>query len=101
MMEYTLAVLIGLVIVFFIDHFLKTRVLRVQNKPFWFSAGIFGLFQLVFDNVFTWQGIWVFNRVETIGLFVPFIPVENLLFGFELFSFTIILYEFFRRARGD
>ena len=101
MMEYTLAVALGLVIVFLMDRFLHTRVLRVENKPFWLAAGIFLLLQLVFDNLFTAQGVWLFNRAETLNIVVPFIPIENLVFGFELFAVSIILYEYFRRPRGD
>ncbi len=101
MMEYTIGVLVGLILLFVVDRALQTHVLRVRNHPFWFAAGIFAVFQLLFDNLFTWQGIWIFNRAEVIGIFVPFIPIENLFFGFELFAFTIILYEFFRRPRGD
>jgi lycopene cyclase domain-containing protein len=101
MTEYTFAVIAGLILVYFIDRTLKTHVLRFSNRPFWKTAAIFAAFQLVFDNLCTFLGIWKFNSQHVLGIFVPFIPIENLIFGFELLSLSVILYEFFARARAD
>lgn len=99
MMEYTLTVGVFLVFLFVLDHVLNTRVLRLSNRPFWSTALIFAAFQLVLDNYFTQAGIWKFNHTEVIGIFIPFIPIENLVYGFELLALTIILYSFFARPR--
>ncbi len=101
MMEYTLVVGIFLAFLLVLDTILHTRVLRLSNRPFWITALIFAAFQLVLDNYFTQIGIWTFNREEVIGIFVPFIPIENLVYGFELLALTIILYSFFARPRRD
>jgi lycopene cyclase domain-containing protein len=74
-------------------------VLRVSNRPFWITVLVFAAFQLVLDNYFTQIGIWKFNREEVIGLFIPFIPIENVLYGLELLWLTIILYTYFSRVK--
>ncbi len=98
---YTAFALTTLVGVILLDNGLNTHVFRVRNHPFWAAAIAFVAFQLVFDNFFTARGLWLFDPTSLLGIFLPFIPIENLLFGFCLFSCTIILYEHFCRARPN
>ncbi len=96
MMQYTLAVLAGLGLIFFLDRvLLRTKILR-PTPQMGYTTTVFLLFQLVFDNYFTWKEIWVFNPNEIIGIYVPFIPIENLLFGIDMLWFCLITYSFFR-----
>jgi lycopene cyclase domain-containing protein len=99
MMEYTWSVGIFLIFLLALDRALDTRVLRLSNRSFWITALIFAGFQFVLDNYFTRTGIWTFNSAEVIGVFIPFIPIENMVYGFELLALTIILYSFFARPR--
>lgn len=99
MMEYTLATVVGLLFVFVLDYLvLRTKIIRF-TPPMVYTTIIFVIFQLVFDNLFTWQGLWVFNTDETIGVLVPFIPIENIFFGVEMLWFTLILFSFFSREQ--
>lgn len=92
-MEYTLTVIGFGIFLAALDKILQTRVLVRNNTVFWKTAAVFFVFQLVFDNLFTLLGVWSFNSAETLGIFVPFIPIENLIYGQELLAFTIILYR--------
>jgi lycopene cyclase domain-containing protein len=92
MMEYTALCVISIVAVFFADSFLKTGVAR--RKAFWYALALTILTQLVADNLTAWRGFWNFNEQAMIGVRVPVIPFENLLFGVALFYSSIISWEF-------
>ncbi len=94
MTEYTIAVILAASFLFFLDKKLKTNVIR----PTWrfIQTGlVFLIAQLVFDNLFTYFGIWEFNPQHVLGIFVPFIPLENLVFGQVLLWFTLVTYTHF------
>lgn len=96
MMQYTLAVSVAFFLVIALDRALRTRIIRPTPQMI-YTTIIFLVFQLIFDNYFTAQGLWVFNASETLGIFLPFIPIENLLFGVEMLWFTLIVYTYFLR----
>lgn len=96
MMEYTLAVVLGFFIVLALDGVLRTHLIRPTKRFLQTSLIVLG-FQVVFDNYFTRQGLWSFNPNEIIGLFVPTIPIENLVFGMEMLWFCLIVYEYVKR----
>lgn len=91
MMEYTAWSVLALFGVWLLDLVLNTRLIHPTPR-FLKTSIVFLAFQLVFDNLFTWQGIWVFNPTEVIGIYLPFIPLENLFFGLALLWGTLILY---------
>ena len=99
MISYSLAVLLALLSLIVGDHLLRTRVMEFQNKAFWKTAGIFAVFQFVFDNLFTAVGVWRFDAAQTLGVFIPFIPVENMVYGFVLLGWTIVLFTFWARVK--
>lgn len=92
-MEYTLSIIIFGIFLVVLDKIFQMHILSRSNIAFWKTAAVFFVFQLVFDNLFTYLGVWSFNSAETIGIFVPFIPIENLIYGQELLAFTIIFYR--------
>ncbi len=92
-MEYTLAIIVAGFFIGILDAVLQTHIVLRPNQIFWKTAITFLLFQLIFDNLFTYWGVWSFNSAETIGIFVPFIPIENLFFGLEMLCFTLIFYQ--------
>ncbi|QQR92926.1 MAG: lycopene cyclase domain-containing protein [Candidatus Iainarchaeum archaeon] len=95
MLAYTFAVVVGMMLLLFLDRALiRTHMLSWKNKRLWKTTGIFVVFQLIFDNYFTAQGLWVFDRAQVIGIFLPVIPIENLLFGVELLWMALLLYAF-------
>ena len=99
MMGYTHAVIAGMIVILLLDQFLlRTRIITLHNKRLWKTTAVFVVFQLVFDNYFTAKELWVFNPTEVIGIFLPFIPIENIFFGIVLLWLSIILYTFTRTA---
>ncbi|MCX8198123.1 MAG: lycopene cyclase domain-containing protein [Candidatus Micrarchaeota archaeon] len=66
---------------------------KIQLAPLLLASAISLSFQLVFDNLMTAAGLWSFSRSHTLGIFLPFIPLENLAFGLSLMLATIILWE--------
>ncbi len=95
MLGYTYAVIAVMIFILLLDRFLlRTRIITLHNERLWKTTAVFVIFQLVFDNYFTVKGLWVFNPNEVIGIFLPFIPIENLLFGIELLWVCLILYVF-------
>jgi lycopene cyclase domain-containing protein len=92
MKEYTILCILTLAAVFIADSVLKTRVAR--RKVFYYVLAFALLTQLIVDNLTTWAGFWNFNEQTMIGVRVPVIPFENLLFGVALFYSSIISWEF-------
>ncbi|QLJ52766.1 MAG: lycopene cyclase domain-containing protein [Candidatus Fermentimicrarchaeum limneticum] len=95
MIEYALRCIVVLAAVYLFDHLLKTRVGR--RRTFLYALAMALLTQLVVDNLTAWRGFWNFNRDAVLGVRVPVIPLENLLFGIALFYSTIISWEFSSR----
>ncbi|MBM3281918.1 MAG: lycopene cyclase domain-containing protein [Candidatus Diapherotrites archaeon] len=97
MMEYTISTIIGFVIVLFLDRILlRTKIIGFSPRMV-YTTVVFIVFQLFFDNYFTQQGLWSFNSAETLGVLVPFVPIENIFFGIEMLWFALILFSFFSR----
>lgn len=92
MTEYTLAVIVGFWVVVALDRVLQTKIIRFTPRLF-YTTLVFLIFQLILDNYFTAQGLWTFNTSETLGIMVPFIPLENLFFGMEMLWTVLILYS--------
>lgn len=94
---YTITAIIMLFLAFFLNYRYNPHF---QNEKM-VSVGVFLaiLFQFIFDNLTAWRGFWVFDDAVTLGIRVPVIPVENLIFGVSLFLFTVLFWEIFSRKR--
>ncbi len=68
-------------------------VFRQNQKAVFLAVSVAAVAQLVFDNITAWRGFWHFNEAATLGIRIPFMPVENLFFGLSLFLFTILFWE--------
>ncbi|MEM3555143.1 MAG: lycopene cyclase domain-containing protein [Candidatus Micrarchaeia archaeon] len=91
MKEYTILCIVSLVLVFLADSIMKTKV---RERKFFLCALALALItQLVVDNITAWRGFWSFNEEMILGIHLPVIPFENLLFGISLFYATIISWE--------
>lgn len=75
-----------------LDFKLQTKLLT--NNRFWFLQ-IFVLIMTVLYDLLAANTFWVFNKNAIIGLAIYKTPIENILFGVSLVSYTIILYEHF------
>lgn len=92
MMEYTLAAVVMLVLAMAANLRWNTAV-RQSPRAFAMALSLAAVAQLVFDNVTVWRGFWQFNEAAISGIRVPFMPIENLLFGLALFLFTVLAWE--------
>jgi lycopene cyclase domain-containing protein len=66
---------------------------KLPKRPLIAAAAIAIFFQLVFDNLMTAYGLWIFDFSKTLGIAVPVIPLENLFFGLSLMIFTVVCWE--------
>ncbi|MEM4554520.1 MAG: lycopene cyclase domain-containing protein [Candidatus Anstonellaceae archaeon] len=87
-MEYTLLSLLGLIA----SAYLALKA-RLDEKKLAAAGAICLFFQLIFDNLMTWVGLWVFDPAQILGILLPFIPAENLAFGLALMIATIASWE--------
>ena len=98
MLEYTILCVIAIFVVVYLDRKFETKVLhsirynKTRRRNFILAVCL----QLIFDNITVWRGLWIFNHKELLGIFLPFIPLENLIFGVCLFLQTAIFYEKFK-----
>ncbi|MBI4361501.1 lycopene cyclase domain-containing protein [Candidatus Micrarchaeota archaeon] len=67
-----------------------------RRKTVLVAVSMAALAQVVFDNVTVAAGFWEFNDAATLGIRIPFMPLENLFFGLALFLFTIFFFEHFK-----
>ena len=64
------------------------------------TLAVAALAQLVADNLTVLRGFWHFNDAATLGIRIPFMPLENLFFGLALCLFTVLFFEAFSRKRS-
>ena len=87
-MTYTLAGLIGVVLVAGLDlAVLRTRLLR--RKAFWTAYAIMLFFQVITNGVLTSRGVFRYDEEEILGWRILGAPVEDVLFGFCLITTTL------------
>lgn len=92
MMEYTAAAIVMFGLALGLN--MKFNPVFQQNgKAVVAAVGIAASAQLVFDNLTVWRGFWHFNNAATLSVRIPWMPVENLLFGLALMLFTVLAWE--------
>jgi lycopene cyclase domain-containing protein len=86
------AILLDLVI-------LRTRVIFTRHVLR--TAGILVVTTLVFDNILSALPVYVFHREKTLGIYLPWAPVEDLLYIIGVVFLVAVLdkYGRMRRAR--
>ncbi|GAA1979906.1 lycopene cyclase domain-containing protein [Microbacterium pumilum] len=85
--------LIGMAIV--LDYaILRTRVIFTRHVLR--TAGILVVTTLVFDNVLSALPVYVFNREKTLGIYLPWAPVEDLLYIAGVVFFVAVLDKYGR-----
>ena len=109
-MSYTQLGLLAVIAVVLIDMFgLRTKL--VTRKVFWVSYAIIVVFQLITNGVLTGFRIVRYSGDAIIGSTTPvdgpppfigdgrliFAPVEDLLFGFALVLFTLVMWVWLGR----
>lgn len=99
MTEYTLVSLGMLVLAAALN--LKFNPEFKNARVVWAAVGVAVLAQLVFDNLTVAAGFWEFNDAATLGIRLPFMPLENLFFGAGLFLFTVLSWEMLAGNKSD
>jgi len=94
-MEYTLLSIAALIL----SSYYALYIAKLDRTNLALTCAISVFFQLIFDNLMTSLGLWSFDFSYTVGLAVPVIPIENLLFGTSLAIATIASYE--RMLKGS
>ncbi len=92
MMEYTAAAVLMFAVALGLN--LKFNPVFQQNHMAAMVAlAVAALAQLIFDNLTVWRGFWQFKQAAISGVLLPWMPVENLLFGLALMLFTVLVWE--------
>jgi len=94
MLEYTALSLLA----FGLSLYYALAVRKLDKKSLLLVCIISIVFQLIFDNIMTALGLWIFDFSYTIGLKIPMIPLENLVFGISLTIATVASWE--RMSQG-
>jgi lycopene cyclase domain-containing protein len=95
MMDYTIMVIAGSVIVIALDFIIGTRILK--QRLFWvFWIVVTGLMFIV-NGYLTWRPIVIYNEAKMLGIRLFTIPAEDFLFGFTLIGLNLIIWEYFNR----
>lgn len=98
--EYTLLALAASLIVFVLDGAVfKTHVMR--QTRFWIFILVMFTFKMIVNGFLTWRPIVLYNEGFYQGSRFVTIPFEDFFYGFSLISLTIILWEYFKRAKNS
>ncbi|MCU0666516.1 MAG: lycopene cyclase domain-containing protein [Candidatus Omnitrophica bacterium] len=95
MREYTFLCSISILLVLFLDNYLKINILK--KKIFYLFLLIIFIFKLVVNGYLTARHIVLYSQEAFLGIRLGSIPLEDFLFGFSMVSLTIIFWEFFKR----
>ncbi len=96
-MEYTIIS----IVVLLASLYYAIAVVKLSSKHLLIAVAISVFFQLIFDNYMTLLGLWSFDFSKTLGIAVPIIPLENLLFGASLAIATIASWESVKKNKGQ
>jgi lycopene cyclase domain-containing protein len=96
---YTILSVFALLGVFLLDRKLGTRVYLKNGFHDALAAAI--VFQLVFDNWAASLGFWEFNPSVGIGMYAPFIPMENLMFGAAMFWLVSAVFTYLNDGKSS
>ena len=95
-MEYFILSIVSIIIA----SFLALRIAKLDPKAIILVCAISVFFQLIFDNYFTYLGLWVFDFSHTLGILLPVIPLENLIFGISLTLATVASWELMQKQKA-
>ncbi|MET0715286.1 MAG: lycopene cyclase domain-containing protein [Mycetocola sp.] len=76
---------------------LRTRVIFTRHVLR--TAGILVVTTLVFDNVLSVLPVYVFNREKTLGIYLPWAPIEDLFYIIGVVFLVAVLDAFGRGRR--
>lgn len=91
---YTLTAILMMLLALFLNSRFNPHF---RTKSMFYVSIIAITAQLLMDNLATARGFWVFNEAAILGIYVPIIPIENILFGLALCWFTVLFFELFSK----
>jgi lycopene cyclase domain-containing protein len=98
MMDYTILVIAGSIIVVVLDLILGTRILR--QKLFWVFWLVVTVLMVLVNGYLTWRPIVIYNEAKMLGVRLFTIPLEDFFFGFSLIGLNLIIWEYFNRKEN-
>jgi lycopene cyclase domain-containing protein len=98
MMDYTLLVIAGSLIVVVLDFILGTGILK--QRLFWIFWLVVTVLMILINGYLTWRPIVIYNEAKMLGIRLFTIPLEDFLFGFSLVGLNIIIWEYFNRKEN-
>lgn len=97
MKEYTLLALLSTIAVLGADRALGTKV--TSKRVFWIFIAVMFAFKLLVNGYLTWRPIVLYGRTFFLGIRLLTIPVEDFFYGFSLITLSVVLWEYFAKAR--
>jgi lycopene cyclase domain-containing protein len=98
MMDYTILVIAGSLIVVVLDFLLGTKILR--QRLFWVFWVVVTALMVVVNGYLTWRPIVIYNEAKMLGVRLFTIPLEDFFFGFSLIGLNLIIWEYFNRKES-
>ena len=98
MKEYLMICLVLFVIIWQLDYAFKTHLFT--QKKFWILHLIVFILACVVDNVISGRPYVIFNPYYILNIRLIHVPVENFLFGFDLITLNLILFESKNKNHG-
>jgi lycopene cyclase domain-containing protein len=95
---YTWTALSAVVLAAILDlAVVRTRLLR--RRAFWATYGIVLFFQLIVNGLLTGLDIVRYDPARILGPRFVYAPLEDVLFGFAMVTFTLTLWVWSNRSR--
>lgn len=98
MKEYLMLCLFLFVIIWQLDCALKTHLF--MQKKFWILHLIVFILASFVDNVISGRPYVIFNPYFILNIRLIHVPIENFLFGFDLITLNLILFESKNKKNG-
>jgi lycopene cyclase domain-containing protein len=90
--EYTILAVASALFVVWLDHKLKTNVLR--RRIFWVFLAVMYFFKTIVNGYLTWRPIVIYGEPFYFGIRLGTIPIEDYVYGFSLVTLSIVLWEY-------
>lgn len=97
MKEYLLIGLLALGGLIFLDNLLKTKLF--WNKKFWYFQLVILILTIGFDSYLVSKQVVIHNPLWISNFIIVTVPVEDVVFGFNLISLNIILFEYEKKRQ--
>ncbi len=94
-MEYTFSALLSAVGVVILDRCMGTRLLT--RPRFWLFLAIMYTFMIPVNGYLTARPIVLYGTEHHMGIRLLTMPVEDFVYGFSFMTFTLIVWEFFKK----